>query len=109
GGVPVAQYADSALAAVGGTAIGALVGTTIDHATGDTTGWEYIVRKMNGDMLSVAQREKKPLILGQKVLVIMGPQARVIADYSVIPDTPPPAPEKEKVEAKAPQQQPVKV
>ena len=49
----------------------------MDHATGDTRGWESSIRKMNGDMLSVTQREKKPLILGQKVLVIMGlPGAR---------------------------------
>jgi outer membrane lipoprotein SlyB len=112
GGILGAQYADSALVALGGSTVGAIVGNTLDHATGDTAGWEYIVRKMNGDMLSVTQREKKPLVLGQKVLVIMGPQARVIADYSVIPDVPlaPPAPEREKVEAKAPpQQQPVKV
>jgi outer membrane lipoprotein SlyB len=110
GGILGAQYADSALAALGGSTVGAIVGTTLDHATGDTQGWEYIVRKGSGDMLSVTQREKKPLVLGQKVLVIMGPQARVIPDYSVIPDTPPPPPELEKkAEAKVPQQQPVKV
>ncbi len=89
GGILGAQYADSALAAVGGSAVGALVGNALDHAAGDTTGWEYIVRKTSGDMLSVTQREKDPLVLGQKVLVIMGPQARVVADYSVIPETPP--------------------
>lgn len=89
GGVLGAQYADSALIAVGGSAVGALVGSALDHAAGDTMGWEYIVRKTNGDMLSVTQRETTPLPLGQKVLVIMGPQARVVADYSVIPETPP--------------------
>jgi outer membrane lipoprotein SlyB len=109
GGILGAQYADSALVALGGSTVGAIVGNTLDHATGDTTGWEYIVRKMNGDMLSVTQREKKPLALGQRVLVIMGPQARVIADYSVIPDTPAPPPAPEKTEAKAAPQQPVKV
>jgi len=109
GGILGAQYADSALVALGGSTVGAIVGNTLDHATGDTQGWEYIVRKVNGDMLSVTQREKKPLVLGQKVLVIMGPQARVIADYSVIPDAPPLPPEKEKVEAKAQEPQPVKV
>ena len=107
GGVLGAQYADSALAAVGGTAVGALVGSALDHAAGDTTGWEYIVRKANGDMLSVTQREKTPLPLGQKVLVIMGPQARVVADYSVIPESPP-APVVVKAEEPKPQP-PIKV
>jgi outer membrane lipoprotein SlyB len=73
---------NSALGAVGGTAVGGLVGTAIEHATGDTTGWEYIVRKANGDLLSVTQREPMPIPLGQKVLVITGNQARIIPDYS---------------------------
>lgn len=85
GGVLGAQMTgDAALGtAVGGTVIGTLVGNSIEHATSDTTGWEYIVRKPNGDMLSVTQREPKPLPIGQHVLVITGNQARVIADYSV--------------------------
>jgi len=73
----------SALGGVTGTAVGALVGATIEHAAGDTTGWEYIVRKHNGDLLSLTQREPNPLPLGQKVLVITGAQARIIPDYSV--------------------------
>ena len=95
------------MVAVGGTAVGVLVGSALDHAAGDTTGWEYIVRKANGDMLSVTQREKTPLPLGQKVLVIMGPQARVVADYSVIPESPP-APVLVKAEEPKPQP-PIKV
>lgn len=86
GGVLGAQYADSALVAVGTTAVGLMVGTALDHAAGDSSGWEYIIRKGNGDLLSVTQRQKTPLQLGQKVLVIMGPQARVVPDYSVIPE-----------------------
>ena len=79
----------TALAAVGGTAVGSLVGTTVEHASGDTTCWEYIVRKPNGDLLSVTQREPQPLPIGQKVLVITGNQARVIPDYSVAVEPPP--------------------
>jgi len=86
GGVLGAQYADSALVAVGTTAVGLMVGSALDHAAGDSTGWEYIIRKGNGDLLSVTQRQRNPLELGQKVLVIMGPQARVVPDYSVIPE-----------------------
>ncbi len=88
GGVLGAEYANSALVTVGATAVGSVIGSTLDHAIGDTTGWEYIVRKPSGEMLSVTQREKTPLSLAQKVLVIMGPQARVVPDYSVVPDAP---------------------
>jgi len=80
---------NSALGAVGGTAIGSLLGTSIEHVTGDTTGWEYIVRKPDGELLSVTQREEKPIEIGQKVLVIAGSQARIVADYSTDPEPAP--------------------
>ncbi|CAO3434597.1 glycine zipper 2TM domain-containing protein [Azospirillum doebereinerae] len=98
---------NSALGTVGGTAIGTIIGTTMEHLTGDTTGWEYIVRKPNGELLSLTQREPQPLPIGQKVLVITGSQARIIPDYSVPADAPAPAapaapaPEKPKAEIKA--------
>ncbi len=107
GGILAAQYTGSALAAVGATAVGLLAGSAIDHATGDTTGWEYIVRKPNGDMGSVTQREEKPLALGQKVLVIMGPQARVVPDYSMAAE--PPTPEISSAKAESKPEAPVKV
>jgi outer membrane lipoprotein SlyB len=79
---------NSALGGVGGTLIGGVVGTSIEHITGDTTGWEYIVRKSNGDLLSVTQKEPTPLPIGQKVLVITGNQARIVPDYSAALDPP---------------------
>lgn len=107
GGVLGAEYAKSALVAVGGTTVGGMLGNALEHAARDTTGWEYIIRKENGDMLSVTQREATPLGLAQRVLVIMGPQARVVPDYSV-PQEPrvAAAPVEEKKEARA---EPVKV
>ncbi|MGE4528884.1 MAG: hypothetical protein AB7D00_11015 [Rhodospirillaceae bacterium] len=91
---------NSALGAVGGTAVGGILGAAVEHASGDTTGWEYIVRKTNGELLSVTQREANPLPLGQKVLVIAGPQARVVVDYSV--DIPEPAAKPPAVETAKP-------
>jgi outer membrane lipoprotein SlyB len=95
GGVLGAQVPGSnvvtALGTVGGALVGSLAGAGIEHATGDTTGWEYIVRKPNGELLSLTQREPTPLPLGQRVLVITGNQARIIPDYST---PPPPEPEK---------------
>ena len=72
----------TALAALGGTVVGGVVGTTIEHTTGDTTGWEYIVREPKGDLVSVTQREPKPIAIGQRVLVIEGKQARIVPDYA---------------------------
>lgn len=93
-----------ALGAVGGALAGGLIGTTVEHTTGDTTGWEYIVRETKGDLVSVTQRQDKPLAVGQKVLVIFGKQARIIPDYttaSAPPPTPTPAPSANKANGHA--------
>jgi len=106
GGVLGAQVGggsmDQALGGVIGTALGSVVGSTIEHVAGDTKGWEYIVKKYNGDMISVTQTEPKPLALGQKVLVISSTaQARIVPDYSV--DIPVEKPKDEKkADAKKP-------
>jgi outer membrane lipoprotein SlyB len=101
GGVLGAQVPGSsistALGTVGGALVGSIAGTGIEHATSDTTGWEYIVRKPNGELLSVTQREPTPLPIGQKVLVITGNQARIIPDNST------PLPEPEKAPEKKPE------
>lgn len=89
GGVAGSQVgvgATSTFAAIGGSLLGGIAGVTAEHVVGDTNGFEYIVRKPNGDLVSVAQKEEKPLHLGQKVLVISGAQARIVPDYTVAPD-----------------------
>ena len=95
GGVLGAQAPDggvvTALSAIGGTFIGGLVGSTVDRAANDTTAFEYIVRKTNGELVSVTQKDQSPLALGLKVLVIEGKQARVVPDYSVPLETPAPS------------------
>ncbi len=75
----------STFAAIGGTLLGGIAGVTAEHVVGDTDGFEYVVRKGNNEMVSVVQKEKdkKPLPVGQKVLVIGGAQARIVADYTV--------------------------
>lgn len=86
----------TALAALGGTVVGGLVGSAVQHTTGDTTGWEYIVREPKGDLVSVTQRQPTPIPVGQKVLVIEGKQARIVPDYSSTAyDQPPSAPKPE--------------
>jgi outer membrane lipoprotein SlyB len=92
GGVLGAQVPGSgvgtALGTVGGSLIGGIIGTTAEHVAGDTNGFEYIVRQTNGDLISVTQKEATPLAIGQKVLVIAGNQARIVADYSVPGEAP---------------------
>jgi outer membrane lipoprotein SlyB len=77
----------SAFTALGGTLVGGIAGSAVEHTTADTTAFEYIVRKASGDLVSVTQKDKTPLTLGQKVLVIAGNQARVVPDYTVLPES----------------------
>ena len=77
-----------ALGALGGSVTGGIVGNVVSHAAGDTDGFEYIVRKTNGDktngdLMSVTQKDTAPLGIGAHVLIIEGPQARIVADYTV--------------------------
>ena len=78
----------TAFGTIGGTLIGGAVGTAVEHTADDTTVFEYIVRQSNGDLLSVAQKDVKPLAIGQHVLVITGKQARIVPDYTVAVDPP---------------------
>lgn len=75
-----------ALGALGGSVAGGVVGNVVGHTTGDTSGYEYIVRKPSGDLLSVTQKDPAPLKIGQHVLIIEGPQARIVPDYTVAID-----------------------
>ena len=90
GGLLGAQMPGSSLGTafgtIGGTVIGGIVGATAEHAMTDTEAFEYVVRKPNGDLVSVTQKDETPLRIGDKVLVIAGNQARIVEDYTV-PDT----------------------
>ena len=86
GGIAGAQAgtgASSAFGALGGALVGGIAGSAAEHVVGDTRAFEYIVRKPNGDLLSVTQKDTEALAIGQKVLVIAGNQARVVPDYTV--------------------------
>lgn len=85
GGITGSQVADktvSALSALGGAVLGGIAGNEVGHNIQDTFGYEYIVRKPNGDLLSVTQKDKKPLKIGEHVLLIQGSQARIVKDYT---------------------------
>jgi outer membrane lipoprotein SlyB len=96
GGIAGSTVGDSgpikALSALGGSVVGGLVGSGVQHAEGDTNAFEYIVRESNNNLVSVTQRDKVPLPIGERVLVIAGKQARIVADYTVsLPDPQPSA------------------
>lgn len=73
----------SALGAIGGSLIGGIVGSAAEQTAADTPAVEYVVKKTNGDLVSVTQKDEHRLAIGQKVLVIAGPQARIVPDYTV--------------------------
>jgi outer membrane lipoprotein SlyB len=88
--IPAASGVTSTLGAIGGSLIGGLVGSGAEKAMGETRAWEYIVRKTNGELVSVTQRDTAPLSVGTRVLVIAGSQARIVPDYTVPPLAPEP-------------------
>jgi outer membrane lipoprotein SlyB len=97
GGIAGSQMgtgATSAFASLGGALVGGLAGTAAEHVAADTKAFEYIVRKGNGELVSVTQKDKTPLALGQHVLVIAGNQARIVPDYTVPPEVAQATPEK---------------
>ncbi len=71
-----------AFGALGGSLLGGIAGSAAQHVEGDTQAFEYIVRKTNGDLVSVTQQDAKPLTIGEHVLVIAGQQARIVPDYT---------------------------
>ncbi|WP_428483746.1 hypothetical protein [Rhodopila sp.] len=77
----------SATSVLGGSLMGGIAGS-VEHVSADTKAFEYIVRKSNNNLVSVTQKDKVSLTLGQKVLVIAGTQARVVPDDMVPPDSP---------------------
>ena len=97
----------AAFGALSGTLVGGLVGNTVERASGTVRAYEYIVRKPDGELVSVAQADAVPLPLGQKVLVITGAQARVVPDYTVAQQ--PPAPPKPREAALGPAPAPPEV
>jgi outer membrane lipoprotein SlyB len=82
----------AALGGVGGALVGGLVGSATERAAGDADGWEYIVRRRDGNLVSVTQVDATPLAVGTRVLVIAGAQARIVPDYTSEPEPPAPVP-----------------
>lgn len=96
-----------AIGAVGGALVGGLLGSATERVAGSTTAFEYIVRKGDGTLLSVTQRDEVPLDVGERVLVIGGNQARIVPDYTqTVPEADSAAPAAPAVPEPAPAQVP---
>jgi outer membrane lipoprotein SlyB len=89
GGAAGGNRVTGALGAVGGALVGGLVGSAAERATANTDAIEYVVRRTNGELVSVTQRDATPLPIGTRVLVITGNQARVVVDYTAPGEAPP--------------------
>lgn len=69
------------LGAIGGAVIGGLAGGAIEGSTTGQTGIEYVVElQSGGGLVTVVQGPEPVLAAGQRVLLIYGPPARLIAD-----------------------------
>lgn len=102
GGIAGSQLGNgvtTAFGALGGSLVGGVVGSAVERTAGEATAFEYVVRKANGDLLSVTQQDTTPIEIGQRVLVIAGSQARIVRDYTVSLDPAPPA---ERTDGKVP-------
>jgi outer membrane lipoprotein SlyB len=97
-GAQVGQGAETAFSTLGGVLVGGIAGSAAEHVVGDTSAFEYIIRKTNGDLVSVTQKDATPLTIGEKVLVIAGNQARVVPDYTVPVEPAKPKPEPAKTD-----------
>jgi len=68
---------------------GGIAGAAAEQASADTAVSEYIVRKPNGDLISVIQTDKMALVLGQRVLLVAGDRAHLMPDRTEPPELSP--------------------
>lgn len=82
-GSQIGKGSGNGLAVLGGVLIGGAIGAAADNAAHSTTAFEYVMEKTNGDLITLAQKQDQPFGIGQRVLILYGVQARIIADTGV--------------------------
>lgn len=70
------------IGAIGGAVIGGVVGGAVEEGTTRQQGMEYVVETEDGTLLTIVQGIESPLQEGDRVIVVYGARARVIADPS---------------------------
>lgn len=93
------DWRTNALGAIGGAVIGGVGGAAVDSVVNEQVGYEYLFQVDGGKLQSLTQVDSEPLPVGQRVLLIQGPPARLIVDTLGMPPkaaaeavSPPPAP-----------------
>lgn len=74
------NVATNIIGGIGGALVGGLIGNAIDKSIHHQEGYEYIVKLDDGKTISVVQTKENDFAVNQKVLVIMGKNARIVAD-----------------------------
>ncbi|MDL2284923.1 hypothetical protein LJC19_07270 [Oxalobacter sp. OttesenSCG-928-P03] len=68
------------LGAIGGALIGGIAGGLVEEGVTSQNAIEYIVQTGNGEMVTLTQGADPTFSKGQKVLILYGSKARIIAD-----------------------------
>jgi outer membrane lipoprotein SlyB len=87
-GSQIGKGGGNAAAILGGVLIGGAIGWLIEQDTNATTAYEYILEKKNGDLITLAQKQEQPFMIGDHVFILYGVQARVIPDTTNTSSTP---------------------
>jgi outer membrane lipoprotein SlyB len=66
---------------VGGALVGGLLGNYAESKLRGQTGLQYVIRTDGGHTIAITQGAQNPLSVGQRVMVLLGPQARVQPVY----------------------------
>jgi outer membrane lipoprotein SlyB len=75
-------------ATIGGAVVGGVIGSMVEKKLKEQTGFEYVVKLTNGQIMTVVQGLDAAFGIGQRVIVIVSNdgRSRVIADNSPIQD-----------------------
>lgn len=66
------------LGALGGAIVGGVAGDLAQDQLSKQAGYEYVIQLQNGSIVTVTQGNDVLMTVGEKCLVIYGPQARVV-------------------------------
>ncbi len=68
---------------LGGAVLGGLLGSAAEKGVTQSQGYEYVIRKPNGDLVTIVQGADGPAIqAGTPVMIVHGQRARVVPDTS---------------------------
>jgi len=71
------------LGTAGGAVVGGLIGGSTEQLITRTTAYEYIVEMDSGRLETIVQRDDTAIAHGQRVILLKGPDAKIIPDPGV--------------------------